>query len=67
MARATFDIAIPCDGIVERIDNQVCTLVFSKIETPNNSTQSSIIVFRQGQAVVDITDCQGESKFGSCS
>ena len=65
MARARFDIAIPCDGIVERIDNQVCTLIFSKIETPNNST--SIIVTRQGQAVVDITDCQGEGKFGSCS
>lgn len=66
MARATFDIAIPCDGIVEMIDNQRCTLVFGNIELPSNSTQS-IQVVRRGQAVVDIADCQGESKFGSCS
>lgn len=64
---ATFDIFIPCDGIVERIDNQICTLVFGKIESPNNSTESPILPDRRGQAVVDITDCKGECKFGSCS
>ena len=69
VARATFDIAIPCDGIVERIDNQNCSLVFGKIELPSNSTQSleDTEDTRGRPAVVDITDCQGESKFGSCS
>ena len=62
---ATFDIAVPCDGIVERINNQVCTLEFGTIEATMNET--GILRAAPGEpAVVEIIDCINESEFLHC-
>ena len=61
---ATFDIAVPCDGIVERINNQKCSLEFSTIEATMDDAGSAA----PGEpAIVDISDCVNESEFCTVS